>query len=174
MHLTWWQWILAGIGLLVVLVGLMAAIGATLPVAHSATVSARLTAPPDSVWALITRVEEFAEWRPEVNTATRLDDGQGPPRWTEETRFGPISFQAEDWDPPHGMTARIVGEKLAFGGAWVYRVEPDGIGTRLTVTENGEVYNPVFRFMSRFIFGYERTLRGYLEAADARLDRGAP
>ncbi len=164
MHLTWWQWLLVGLGAVVALMGLMAAIGATLPVAHSATVSARVDAHPDSVWALISRPDAFPDWRPDITAVTRLDDGQGPPRWREESRFGVMTFQAEAWDPPRTMTARIADEGLAFGGAWTYTVEPDGDGATLTITENGEVYNPVFRFMSRFVFGHERTLRAYLDA----------
>ena len=31
------------------------------------------------------------------------------------------------------------------------------------ITENGEVYNPLFRFMSRFVFGHTATIDKYLE-----------
>lgn len=169
MQLTWWQWLLVGLGALVALVGLMAAIGAALPVAHTATVSARLDAPADSVWALITRVDGFPDWRADVAAVTRLDNGRGPLHWREQAGSGTLTFQAEAWDPPRRMTARITDEGLGFGGAWTYVVEPDGDGARLTITENGEVYNPLFRFMSRFIFGHERTIQLYLDAARAKL-----
>jgi hypothetical protein len=32
------------------------------------------------------------------------------------------------------------------------------------ITEDGEVYNPVFRFVSRFILGHTRTMDFYLRA----------
>ena len=32
------------------------------------------------------------------------------------------------------------------------------------ITEDGEVYNPIFRFVSRFVFGQTRMLDAYLRA----------
>ena len=43
---------------------------------------------------------------------------------------------------------------------------PRGDSTTLRITENGEVYNPVFRFVSRFVFGHSATIEKYL--ADVR------
>ena len=48
----------------------------------------------------------------------------------------------------------------------------DGEGTRVTLTENGEIYNPVFRFMARFVFGYDGTMRTYLDGLEARMAGG--
>jgi hypothetical protein len=36
--------------------------------------------------------------------------------------------------------------------------------TAVRITENGEVGNPVFRFMARFVFGYTATIDTYLIA----------
>lgn len=85
---------------------------------------------------------------------------------------GTMTFETETWDPPRRMTARIADENLPFGGAWTYTIEPDGDGSVLTITEDGEVYNPLFRFMSRFVFGHDSTIRGYLEAVQAELGEG--
>jgi hypothetical protein len=43
---------------------------------------------------------------------------------------------------------------------------PAAGGTTLTVVERGEVYNPVFRFVSRYVIGHTRTLDAYF--ADLR------
>jgi len=32
----------------------------------------------------------------------------------------------------------------------------------VTVTENGEITSPFFRFMARFVFGYAGTIESYL------------
>ena len=48
-------------------------------------------------------------------------------------------------------------------------VTPEGSGTRLTITERGEVYNPVFRFMSRFVFGHTASLDRFAESLRAHL-----
>ena len=57
---------------------------------------------------------------------------------------------------------------LPFGGSWEYRVTAEGAGSRVQVTEHGEVYNPVFRFVSRFIMGHSATASAYLKALGAR------
>jgi hypothetical protein len=57
---------------------------------------------------------------------------------------------------------RIADPSLPFGGRWIYDLASDGSGTALTITEEGEVYNPVFRFVSRFIMGHTRTIDRYI------------
>jgi len=63
---------------------------------------------------------------------------------------------------------RITDESLPFGGSWPYELEPGAAGTRLAIREEGEVYNPVFRFMSRFVMGHHSTIDQYLEALQTR------
>jgi hypothetical protein len=59
---------------------------------------------------------------------------------------------------------KIADPKLPFGGTWTYEVIPSEGGTRLRITERGEVYNPIFRFISHFIIGQTRTMDEYLAA----------
>jgi hypothetical protein len=42
-------------------------------------------------------------------------------------------------------------------------VASEGDGAALRVTEDGEVYNVIFRFMSRFVFGQTGTIERYLK-----------
>ncbi len=49
------------------------------------------------------------------------------------------------------------------------RAAGDNTGTRLTITENGEVYNPIFRFMSRFVFGHTATMDQFLSDLKKRV-----
>jgi hypothetical protein len=45
-----------------------------------------------------------------------------------------------------------------------------GSGIMVTlITENGEVYNPIFRFVSRFIMGHTATLDAYLKSLTTAL-----
>ncbi|HUD13497.1 MAG TPA: hypothetical protein VMQ56_07565, partial [Terracidiphilus sp.] len=53
-----------------------------------------------------------------------------------------------------------------YGGSWSFVLEPANGGTRLTITEDGEVYNPVFRFVSRFVMGQTATQDAYLRALE--------
>ena len=172
MNFRWWHWILGIVGGVMVLILIAWAVGAALPVAHTATVSARIDAPPSDVWRLIADPAGFPEWRPDVESVTVLDRDSAGLSWREALGTGVMTFETTAWDPPRRMTARIADEGLPFGGTWTYTIEPDGAGAVLTITEDGEVYNPLFRFMSRFVFGHESTIQGYLDAVRTEL-RGA-
>jgi len=56
---------------------------------------------------------------------------------------------------------RIADDKLPFGGRWIFELAPDGAGTRLTITEDGFVKNPVFRLLSRRVFSHTATLERF-------------
>ena len=72
-------------------------------------------------------------------------------------------------DPPVRMVTTILSEGMPFGGRWIYEVEPTAGGTALTITEEGEVYNPIFRFVSRFIMGHHATATTYLQDLGRKL-----
>ena len=59
------------------------------------------------------------------------------------------------------MRTRIADE-LPYGGTWTFSLEPGDSACVLTLTEDGEVYNVIFRFVSRFIMGYNGSLETYL------------
>ena len=67
------------------------------------------------------------------------------------------------------MVTRIADPHLPFGGTWTYEIAPTATGSSLTITENGEIYNPVFRFIARYIQGYTATIDNYLKALRAKL-----
>jgi hypothetical protein len=84
--------------------------------------------------------------------------------WIEEGRSGKMTFVVESSDPPRRLVTRIADPKLPFGGTWTYDITPSNGGSRLTITEDGEIYNPLFRFVARFILGYDGTIGSYLGA----------
>ena len=86
-----------------------------------------------------------------------------PPRWVEHGSNGDIAFESVERDPPRRLVTRIADRSLPFGGTWTYELTPAGSGTRLRITEHGEVFNPVFRFMSRFVFGHTATIDRFLK-----------
>jgi hypothetical protein len=59
------------------------------------------------------------------------------------------------------LVTQIEGQNLPFGGGWEFRLKNNGDSTSVTITENGEVYNPLFRFVSKFIMGHNATLKKY-------------
>lgn len=137
------------------------AFGYALPVTHAATREAGLPAPPDRVFAALTDVEAFPKWRSDVE-AVEVTARTPHLQWRERGSDGTIAFEVQESDPPRRLVTRIADRTLPFGGAWTFTLQPEGGGTKLTITENGEVYNPLFRVMSRFVFGHTATIDRYL------------
>src|SRR5207253_11394629 len=84
--------------------------------------------------------------------------------WREVSKFGPITYEQVEAVPAQRFVSRIADTDQGFGGTWSFALTPDTGGTRVTITEDGFVSNPLFRFMSRFVFGYYGTQEAYLRA----------
>lgn len=119
-------------------------VGAWLPVGHVATRTKRLPARPTVVWGLINDPVATKGWGGNVRT------------------------EVVDGDEPRMLVTKIVGEK-AFGGTWTFELAPDGHeATSLTITERGEIYNPLFRVIMR-VAGHTRTIDAYLAKLETAL-----
>ena len=149
------------LGVLVALLLLLIAIGYALPIGHVATRETRLGAPPERVFGVLREVEKFPAWRSDVTSVEVLATTPAL-RWRERGD-NDIVFEMEAVEPPGKMVTRIADKTLPFGGSWTYELSPQDGGTRLVITEHGEVYNPLFRFMSRFVFGHTATIEKYLD-----------
>jgi uncharacterized protein YndB with AHSA1/START domain len=160
------------VGVLVIIVCAVVAIGYSLPRAHVASRGATIAATPERVFAVLQDVERYPEWRSDVKTVEVLTRAPTV-RWREHGSNGAITFEAQEVQPPSRMIGRIADTSLAFGGSWTYVLQSEGTGTRLSITEHGEVYNPVFRFMSRFVFGHTATMERYLADLAAHVRKSA-
>lgn len=165
------RWVLFIVVGLLAVVALVALIGVLLPQSHVATRSRTFQHSSDRVFGAISDVRNYAKWRPGVREVTVLSET--PLRWREDGSNGKVEFELTSSDPPKRQVVTIASKDLPFGGRWEYDVVPDGGGSRLTLSEHGEVYNPIFRFMARFVFGYTKTMEDYLAALDGYLARPA-
>src|SRR5215211_1059166 len=155
------RWLLVFIAVLAAIaIGVVVA-GMSLPQNHVASRTTHLSSPTEDVWRLISNAPDFPSWRSSVDSVEMVRSGTAP-AWREIAKGERITYEAVVFQPPAHMVARITEKGLPFGGSWDYRLAPDGTGTRLTITENGEVYNPIFRFVSRFIMGHTATIDKYL------------
>jgi uncharacterized protein YndB with AHSA1/START domain len=148
---------LAAIALVVAIVLLA---GFLLPVEHTASARATIDAPPERLFAMLIDVERFSEWRTGVRQVEIL--GRQPLRWREKGRHGTIVFERLEADAGRRLVTKIADPSLPFGGTWTYELSPQTRGTLLTITERGDVYNPVFRVASRFVFGHTATIDSFL------------
>jgi hypothetical protein len=158
------------IAVIAALIAVIVVVGYSLPVNHRAQVTATIAAPPDQLYALITNVEAFPTWRTGVRSVEILPSPDGQRRWREVSKDGTIPFVVERQTPPAVLVTRIDSRSLPFGGTWTYELRSESPRlTRLEIVENGEIYNPIFRFVSRFFIGYEGTLRQYVSDVERKL-----
>jgi uncharacterized protein YndB with AHSA1/START domain len=162
------RWLLGTLGILAALVVLVYVVGLLLPKSHVASASARYTAKPDAVWAALTDPAAFPQWRPGVTRVELLPAVDGQPGWREYGAHDAVSYRVVESDAPRRLVARIADENLPYGGTWTYELAPIDSGTRLTITERGEIYNPIFRVVARFILGYTGTMTEVLRAVGAK------
>ena len=157
------KWVLIVLGVLVGLVAAAWIIGAMLPKSHSASRMARYNQPPEKIWAALTDIDAMPSWRTDLKSIKRLPDRDGRPAWVETSGFGDIPLYVELAEPPRRLVCRIADPKLPFGGTWTYVIAPANGGSTLRITEDGEIRPALFRFMSRFLFGYTSTMETYLK-----------
>lgn len=163
-------WIAYVAGGLAGLVAVMALIGLALPRAHVAARRAVIAAPPEAVWAALTDLDAQPRWRRGLQQLERL----GERRFRERSRQGAITFEVTEERPPELWITRIADDKLPFGGRWIYELAPEGAGTRLTITEDGFIKNPVFRFLAATVYSTASTLEAFLRDLGAHLGGAAP
>jgi len=157
------------LGILLALIAAVVAAGALLPVKHTATRSRRFRARPEQVWVAVTAVEAYPSWR-EVKVEL-LPPQNGHRMWREIDRHNnAITFEATEEQAPGRLVTTIADRKLPFGGSWTWQLAPaPGDACDVTITENGEIYNPLFRFMARFVFGYTATMDGVLAGLEKKV-----
>jgi hypothetical protein len=71
------------------------------------------------------------------------------------------------------MVTRIRDTDLGYSGRWTYTFAQENGGTRMTIREDGEVSNVIFRFMSRYVFGHTATIDSYLTSLARRFGEEA-
>jgi uncharacterized protein YndB with AHSA1/START domain len=140
------KWILWTFIALVGLVGVIALVGYFLPVHHEASRSAEIDQPPEAVFALLSDVNNYQAWWPGATVKSEVVESR----------------------PSARIVTRVIGE-TQFGGTWTIDIAPAPRGSRVTITERGEIYNVVFRTLSKFVFGYTSTLESCLDALQRRL-----
>jgi uncharacterized protein YndB with AHSA1/START domain len=164
----WLKVTLVVVGILVGVPVLLALVGLFLPRDHVATLTVRHDAPVERVWALVSDPPGWPSWNGDLSEVKRLDDRDGRPVWRLEGKLGGFTLEIVEVEPMRRMVTRVVDES-AFGGTWTWELEPAEAGTRLTLTEHGEVYNPIFRTLGRFVFDERATIEAWNRALASAL-----
>ncbi len=155
-------------GLVVIVAGVFL-VGRSLPEAHHAAVSAHFKQPVTHVWQVLTNYADYPAWR-KIKSVTLLPAENGCQRWQEVSGWGDtVTFVEVEKQPGSRLVVRIADENLPFGGQWIYQLREQEGGTHLTITEEGQVYHPIFRFMSRYVLGHTKSIKQYQDALGSYL-----
>ena len=76
-------------------------------------------------------------------------------------------------DPPRRLVTRVTAAERNFGGTWTILLTPTAEGSDVTVTEDGWVANPIFRFVSRYVMGHHATMDALLTSVAKTLGEDA-
>ena len=128
------KWILIALAAIAALVALVAIIGATQPRNHIASRSLTLHRSPEEIWPAI----------------------------IQATAASGVPIDVIESDPPRRRVTRVKDTEKMFGGTWTITITPTAAGGTLTITEEGWVGNPIFRFVSRYVMGHHATMDGML------------
>ena len=135
------RWLLYVMAGAATLVALMALIGARLPRDHHASRTVTLPRPPADVWPIVIRNASTASVPVDVLEST----------------------------PPFRLVTRVKESEKNFGGTWTIVIAPVGGGSTLTITEDGWVANPIFKFISRYVIGHTATMDGLMKTVEAEI-----
>ena len=146
--------------------------GAMLPVKHSVSRNITLHQPPEAVWAVLADHMSDPKWRHDVASVKKLPNRNGHPVWEDTYKNGQtlrMETTVLDFAGTAQRMERKIVDQTAFGGVWVYEItplddptKPGAKMTNLKITENGEVFNPAFRFFGLFT-GNDKTVTLYLK-----------
>lgn len=166
--MTYLYW---GIGLLALIIAIILAIGTMLPVKHTASRSIELNAPTEKIWSLITNYADMPKWRKELLKVEPTTTANGTQIWQEfENEKQSLDFETTLQIESQKLVRKIVGENLNFGGTWTFELIANGNKTTLTIIENGEVYNALFRFVSTYIMGHHASLDKFIKQLKAEVN----
>lgn len=164
------KWLLRIVGAVIVLALVIAIVGWLLPVKHEASRSAEFARTPNEVYSLVSDYKNYSAWWPDISRVEVLVEGPGKATFREHLSDGPIVMSVVEQSPSSRFVTKIDDASQPFGGTWTFEIVPVSEGrTRLTITERGEIYNPIFRALARFVFGYTSTMESFLAAAAKKL-----
>ena len=154
------KWVYLIGGGLVLLGAIVALIGAMLPRDHHATRQARYRQKPEAIYFTLAGP---SDWRSDIKAFGNLPDRDGRKQWWEQDSHGHrVTYELLEDKMPSRRVTRIAEKNLPFGGTWTIEIAPAPEGSVVRVTEDGEIYNVIFRFVARFFFGYTASIEGLL------------
>jgi hypothetical protein len=138
--------------------------GALLPKNHVVSRHLNLRRSPGEVYQVVRDFSSAPSWRPDLDRVAMIPAGDDHVRCREHGKQGAVTYDLIEDRPNEKIITRIADQDLGYSGAWTYIFQSTADGTRVEITEAGDVSNILFRFMSRFVFGHTATIDAYLRS----------
>ncbi|WP_138429052.1 SRPBCC family protein [Fodinibius saliphilus] len=146
-------------------------IGSFMPQSHTVSQQQTFDVPQQELWQLISDIKSYPDWRPYVDSVKVLSDSTEALRWREYYREADsLPFEVVSSNDSSKFITKIADADLPFGGTWTYAIDSTAAGTQLSITENGEVYSPIYRFISSVFVGYDTTIKQYFNDLERRIN----
>jgi len=126
-------------------------IGLMLPAKHSVTRSIHLKQTPEAVFAVLDDRTNLPSWSSGIAKVEPLPDRDGKSVARYTLKWGGMQMIATQLErtPPHRLVTAMGKNDGSSFGTWIYEIRAEGDGCRVSITENGELKNPLFRAMAR-------------------------
>ena len=139
-------------------------IGAVLPRYHVVSRQIILRRSPAEVYQTVRDFSSTPSWRSDLQRVEMIATNDNHVRFREQGKQDAVTYDLVEDQPNEKLVTRIADLDLGYSGTWTYTFSKEGDGTRVQITETGEVSNILFRFVSRFVFGHSSTIEKYLVA----------
>ena len=139
------KWLSFVVGGLVLLIVVVAAVGAMLPRNHKASRTQRVNRSPAEVWPVLMQAMSTSD----------------------------VPVDVLESQPPHRLVTRVTEKEKNFGGTWTIAIAAAPSGSDVTITEDGWVANPIFRVVSRFVIGHHASMDAILKQVAKTLNEEA-
>lgn len=162
--MRWKQWLLTVLLLAAAALIIAYGLGKRLPVEHTVVAAQTIAAPPAKVWGLLVNVDAQPTWRHGLKSLEELPEQNGHQRWTEHYSGAQMTFQLIESDPMKSRVVQLEPQGASMDGEWIYQLLPMDDGrTSVTITEHGNLYSPLYRFLMHYILGDTFNQKRYLD-----------
>jgi ribosome-associated toxin RatA of RatAB toxin-antitoxin module len=137
--------------------------GLFLPKSHKITKTLFLKYDPENIWVYITNVEHYPKWRPSVKKVEVVSTNPaGLTSWQEFYRFNRHTmFQVTEANPYTDLIIKTADKESYYYNKWSINIKEAENGSLLTITEEGEISNPLFRSIAK-LKGVDQPLTEYI------------
>ena len=150
------------VAIVAALIGAVVVIGLLTPADHNVSRTLKTRQSPQVIWDTINDHANEQKWRDDVAGVTSAGEQNGKPVWLETYKDGNTVKLATTLSNPPTKMIREIAEEGPFSGRWEIDITPTPEGSDVKITEIGNVPNPVFRFVSKFVIGHTYQMEKYL------------